>query len=64
VPLIALTATATKPVVKDIQEKLLFKNGKVFQKSFTRSNLSYRAARSDDKNLQLLDILEKYPDRP
>ena len=61
VPLIALTATATKPVVKDIQEKLLFKNGKVFQKSFTRSNLSYVVRKSDDKNLQLLDILKKVP---
>jgi ATP-dependent DNA helicase RecQ len=58
-PLIALTATATKPVVADIQEKLLFRNGKVFQKSFTRHNLSYVVRHADDKNLQLLDILKK-----
>ncbi|MCW3126578.1 MAG: ATP-dependent helicase, RecQ family [Bacteroidetes bacterium] len=58
-PLIALTATATKPVVIDIQEKLLFKNGKVFQKSFTRHNLSYVVRKAEDKNLQLLDILKK-----
>lgn len=59
VPVIALTATATKPVVKDIQEKLLFKNGKVFQKSFARHNLSYVVRKADDKNFQLLDIIKK-----
>jgi ATP-dependent DNA helicase RecQ len=59
IPVIALTATATKPVVKDIQGKLLFKNGKVFQKSFVRHNLSYVIRKVDDKNLQLLDILRK-----
>ena len=59
VPVIALTATATKPVVKDIQEKLLFKDGNVFQKSFVRHNLSYVLRHADDKNMQLLDILKK-----
>jgi ATP-dependent DNA helicase RecQ len=59
VPVIALTATATKPVVKDIQEKLLFKDGKVFQKSFARHNLSYVVRKADDKNLQLLDIIKR-----
>lgn len=59
IPVIALTATATKPVVKDIQEKLIFKNGKVFQKSFVRHNLSYVVRKVDDKNMQLLDILRK-----
>jgi ATP-dependent DNA helicase RecQ len=59
VAVIALTATATKPVVKDIQDKLIFKNGKVFQKSFVRHNLSYVMRKADDKNMQLLDILKK-----
>jgi ATP-dependent DNA helicase RecQ len=59
VPVIALTATATKPVVIDIQEKLLFKNSKVFQKSFVRQDLSYVVRKAEDKNLQLLDILKK-----
>jgi len=59
IPVIALTATATVPVVKDIQEKLLFKNGKVFQKSFVRHNLSYVVRKADDKNMQLLDIIKK-----
>ena len=59
IPVIALTATATKPVVKDIQDKLVFTNGKVFQKSFVRHNLSYVVRKVDDKNMQLLDILRK-----
>ena len=40
-PIIALTATATAPVVKDIQEKLVFgSTARVVQKSFSRSNLA------------------------
>ncbi|MDA9017829.1 DEAD/DEAH box helicase, partial [bacterium] len=34
VPVMALTATATKEVAKDIQVKLLFKNGRQLQNSF------------------------------
>jgi ATP-dependent DNA helicase RecQ len=41
VPVIALTASATPPVVKDIQEKLLFKKSNVLSKSFARENLAY-----------------------
>jgi ATP-dependent DNA helicase RecQ len=59
IPVIALTATATRPVVRDIQNKLLFTNEKVFQKSFVRHNLSYVLRQADDKNQQLLDILKK-----
>jgi ATP-dependent DNA helicase RecQ len=59
VPVIALTATATPPVVTDIQEKLQFRQGHLFQKSFVRSNLSYVVRHAEDKNLQLIDILKK-----
>lgn len=58
-PLIALTATATKAVAKDIAEKLQFRNGRTFQSSFVRPELSYVLRRADDKNMQLLDILRK-----
>ncbi len=59
-PLIALTATATTPVVKDIQEKLCFgKQSKVFQKSFARDNLAYVVLYEENKNIKLLDILRK-----
>jgi ATP-dependent DNA helicase RecQ len=59
VPVIALTATATVPVVEDIQLKLLFKNGRVFQGSFIRENLSYVIRKVEDKNSHLVDILKK-----
>jgi len=56
VPVLALTATATKTVVKDIQEKLNFKEGIVFKKSFERKNLAYVVINEDDKPKKLLKI--------
>lgn len=61
VPCIALTATATEVVKKDIQEKLAFKNGAVFQKSFARANLSYSAFFEENKEKRLLEMLQKVP---
>ncbi len=60
VPCIALTATATKEVKIDIQEKLIFKkeNSLVFQKSFARDNLSYSSLYEEDKEKRLLKILQ------
>ena len=49
IPLIALTASATEKVKKDIQEKLLMKTPVVFMTSFERKNLSYSVEQSDDK---------------
>ena len=49
IPLIALTASATEKVKKDIQEKLLMKMPQVFMTSFERKNLSYSVEQSDDK---------------
>lgn len=59
VPVIALTATATPDVVKDIQDKLQFKKPNVFSKSFVRANLSYVVRQTLDKEKALLDILSK-----
>ncbi len=59
VPVLALTATATPDVVNDIQDKLLFKEKNVFQKSFLRQNLSYTVRKTDDKISQLIYILER-----
>ena len=61
VPVLALTATATPEVVKDIQQKLLFKEERVFQKSFIRNNLTYFALKEEDKLKRLLKIVEKTP---
>jgi ATP-dependent DNA helicase RecQ len=57
VNIIALTATATQEVKDDIQEKLLFKEGKLFQKSFARANLSYAVRKVEDKERKLLEVL-------
>ncbi len=57
VPVLALTATATPLVVKDIQDKLNFSKECVFQKSFERKNLAYVVLNSDDKLGTMLRIL-------
>lgn len=61
VPLLALTATATKEVVDDIQEKLLFKEKNVFRISFERKNLSYVVRTAENKTAELLHILQSVP---
>lgn len=61
VPVLALTATATPEVVDDIQDKLHFKEKNVFQKSFSRSNLAYVVRTTENKDEQLLNILQKVP---
>jgi len=57
-PVLALTATATLEVVKDIQDKLLFKKENVFQKSFERKNLIYVVLKTEDKQNELLSIIK------
>lgn len=61
VPVVALTATATGEVMKDIQEKLAFTSPQVFRQSFLRENLSYSVLYEDKKRDKLLDILKNVP---
>ncbi len=61
VPVLALTATATPEVRKDIQEKLLFRNQEVFTGGFERKNLSYVVLYEEDKQRKMTDILNKVP---
>jgi len=62
VPALALTASATLEVQKDICDKLLFKkNQQRFQQSFERPNLSYSAFELSSKQNKLLTILKKVP---
>ncbi|CAN5606784.1 RecQ family ATP-dependent DNA helicase [soil metagenome] len=61
VPVMALTASATPEVRKDICDKLELKNPKVFVKSFARSNLSYIVRHEDNKNEHLLRVLKNVP---
>lgn len=55
-PVIALTATATPIVVRDIQNKLEFRKGNLFQGSFVRPNLSYCVVKTEDKQGLILRI--------
>jgi ATP-dependent DNA helicase RecQ len=57
IPILALTATATPEVVKDIQQKLLFRAPRVFQQSFERKNLTYVVIREEDKRKRLLKVI-------
>jgi ATP-dependent DNA helicase RecQ len=57
VPVLALTATATPAVVDDIMEQLHFKKKNVFKKSFARPNLAYVVRTTENKEEQLLRIL-------
>ncbi|WP_251619935.1 RecQ family ATP-dependent DNA helicase [Odoribacter lunatus] len=59
VPILALTATATPPVVKDIQRCLHFREERVLSKSFRRENLAYVVRKVNDKLSELLHILSR-----
>lgn len=59
VPILALTATATPAVVKDIQKQLHFKQEQVFRMSFERKNLAYVVRNTENKAGELLHILQR-----
>ncbi|MBP1645233.1 MAG: recQ 2 [Bacteroidetes bacterium] len=58
VPVLALTATATKEVVEDIQDKLLFKERNSLTTSFERENLNYMVFEESDKITRIKTIVE------
>jgi len=59
IPLLALTASATKEVQDDICNKLAFKKDhKRFQKSFERLNLSYSVFNPSSKQNKLIEIFK------
>lgn len=62
IPLIGLTATATKKVVKDIAEQLELKEPAILQKSFHRDNLAYIVKETQDKNYYLEQLLKEHDD--
>jgi len=61
IPVLALTATATPEVVKDIQQRLHFKKENVFRMSFERKNLAYIVRNTDNKTGEILHILTRMP---
>ena len=61
VPVLALTASATKTVADDIMRHLKFPEPHILRSSFARPNLSYSVRRTDDKNGQLLRLVRNVP---
>ena len=57
IPVLALTATATPQVVDDIQERLAFSEKRVVRMSFRRENLIYVVRHTDNKEAELIHIL-------
>ncbi|QBA63921.1 RecQ family ATP-dependent DNA helicase [Muriicola soli] len=59
VPFIALTATATSTVAKDITENLKMPSPLVVRDSFERENLVYSVLKQENKNQQLIRLFKK-----
>ena len=59
VPMIALTASATEKVSKDIVENLGLDTPKIFKKSFLRKNLAYQIFEVEDKLFKVEQVLKK-----
>ena len=59
IPVLALTATATAAVVKDIQQQLGFPKENCYSMSFGRKNLVYVVRRTENKIQELLHILSR-----
>jgi ATP-dependent DNA helicase RecQ len=59
VPFLALTATATPPVIQDIMDKLAFRDRNIMRTSFKRDNLTYLVRRVEDKGNYLVNTIQK-----
>jgi ATP-dependent DNA helicase RecQ len=60
VPFLALTASATLPVVEDIIKNLKFRDKNILRTSFERKNISYLVRTVDDKGSYLINALHKF----
>ena len=61
IPLMALTATATERVRKDIIQHLRLREPEVFVASFNRPNLSYRVIPKDQPMRQIVEFIRPRP---
>ncbi|HJZ40196.1 MAG TPA: ATP-dependent DNA helicase RecQ [Bacteroidales bacterium] len=59
VPYLALTATATRPVIEDIQQKLQFREKHLLKTSFRRENLIYAVKYSENKDRDVVDMVKR-----
>jgi len=60
-PVIALTASATPDVEKDILDKLALRKPGIYRQTFARANLSYSVFQEENKEERLLRVLERVP---
>jgi len=60
IPIIALTATATEKVRKDIISQLALQNTKIIISSFDRGNLNIQIKKKINSFVKILKILDKY----
>ncbi|HSI68769.1 MAG TPA: RecQ family ATP-dependent DNA helicase, partial [Gillisia sp.] len=58
VPFMALTASATLEVVKDIKKQLALKDPLVYKTSLERTNIAYKVIEAEDKIYRLQQILK------
>lgn len=58
-PVLALTATATERVRRDIVTHLRLREPEVFVASFNRPNLTYRVVAKDQPLKQIIDFIRK-----
>src|SRR5436190_12065747 len=61
IPVLALTASATKEVQDDICDKLQFKDHNIFRQSFEKPNLSFSVFDTPHKINKLYEILHNVP---
>lgn len=62
VPFLAVTASATNRVQKDIIKLLELQNPAIFKKSFYRENIGYHIIQTESKLSKLITILKKNPE--
>ena len=61
IPILAVTATATQDVVKDMITQLELRDPRVFKSGFTRPNLSYSVLLEEGKHNRLIQLIQKVP---
>ena len=61
IPMMALTATATPEVMRDMEELLRLEDPKIFRDSIERTNITYSVLQTEDKNYRLLRLLHQHP---
>src|SRR5699024_8767261 len=59
IPVMALTATATAPVIEDIQDLLNIQDEHIVKTGFERENLKFHLIKGQDKTIYIENIIKK-----